>query len=97
MISLAFWHEASGLFFLSFFFQSILGIGGSEEGNAFPTPAVGRRGLGGEAAQRPEGPGRAAPRAHGSDLRTQFSALLAWVPQKVEPETKFKCRYLLHW
>ena len=31
MISLAFWHEASGLFFLSFFFQSILGIGGSED------------------------------------------------------------------
>lgn len=40
-------------------------------GNAFPTPAVGRRGLWGEAAQRPEGPGRAAPRARGSDLRTQ--------------------------
>lgn len=26
-----FWHEASSLFFLSFFFQNILGIGGSEE------------------------------------------------------------------
>lgn len=32
-----------------------------------------------------------------NEVEVLLGALLAWVPSKVEPETKFKCRHLLHW